>query len=112
MTNILIGITAFSLILFLFFLFKIYKLKKRINQYEEIHITFVHDLKTLLATFRMTLDGLKDNKCLQIAIKNEDKNSLGDLFKLIEIFENIGQGLSKLIKGKDLIYTQCKWELK
>lgn len=103
-------------ILILFFLLIIYKLKKRISKCKINHINLSHDLKSLLATFRFALDGLKMNKCIKIAMENKEQSVRGGLPSLIDVFDGFGHELSKLIKNNEpineLYIIQCKEELK
>lgn len=114
--DILIGTIILCGILIFCFLLIIHKLKKRISKCKINNINLSHDLKSLLATFRFALDGLKMNKCFKIAMENKEQHVRGGLSPLIEVFDGIGHELSKLIQNNEsineLYIIQCKEELK
>ena len=113
MIDILIGTIIIAMMLQIFFLLLIFKLKKRISVFEKKSIILSHDLRTLMATFRLALDGLKINECFNAAMKSEGHVVRGGLSALIEIFEGIGQGMVNSIKKNDSINEiECKGELK
>lgn len=113
MTDMLIGTIIIVLMLQTFFLLLIYKLKKRINVFEKRNNMLSHDLKTLLATFRLTLDGLKNNEYFNVAMKNEGTVVRGGLPTLIELFDGIGQGMVNSINKNDSITKlECRGEFK
>lgn len=94
LVNFFIGTIFLFLLIFLVGLFLVIKLKKNLHALMTKTNMLHHDINAAWVTLNLTLESLKD---IVLSNQNKDATSLADLPSLIDVLEEIQQGIGHSI---------------